>query len=141
MSADTAALQARAAVMRRDIVRLSYQAKTGHIGSSLSCVDLIVATNFHFMSNRPAQDPQRDRFLMSKGHACVPLYSVLAERGRCRATCTRATESTADRWAITQSETRSSGSSSGPARWGMGSRSVAGWRLPRSSRSNRGGWP
>jgi transketolase len=74
-------LQARAAQMRRDIVRLSYQAKTGHIGSSLSCVDLIVGTHFHFMSKHAEQDAQRDRFLMSKGHACVPLYACLAEKG------------------------------------------------------------
>ncbi len=69
--------------MRRDVVRLSHAANTGHIGSSLSCVDLTVGIFSHFLKFDPANPaaPHRDRFLMSKGHACVPLYSALAEIG------------------------------------------------------------
>jgi len=77
------ALNGHAARVRRDVVRLSYKAKTGHIGSSLSCAELISALFFHFLrldSEDPAW-PERDRFLMSKGHACVPLYSCLAQLG------------------------------------------------------------
>jgi transketolase len=76
-------LRSRALQLRRDVLRLSYQAKTGHIGSSLSCVDLIVAVYDHFLRLDPKDptSPGRDRFLMSKGHACVPFYGVLAERG------------------------------------------------------------
>jgi transketolase len=76
-------LAGKAAAMRRDIVRLSYQAKTGHIGSSLSCVELVVGIFDHFLSldRRNPTSPDRDRFLMSKGHACVPLYAALADVG------------------------------------------------------------
>jgi transketolase len=76
-------LRSRATAMRRDIVRLSYQAKTGHIGSSLSCVELVVSVFGHFLRRDPQNPtaPSRDRFLMSKGHACVPLYSALADIG------------------------------------------------------------
>ena len=76
-------LRAHAARVRRDVVRLSYQAKTGHIGSSLSCAELIAATFFHFLRLDPKNPtwPDRDRFLLSKGHACVPLYSCLAHLG------------------------------------------------------------
>lgn len=64
-------------------MRLSYRAKTGHIGSSLSCAELMASLFFHFL-RLDAADPQapgRDRFLMSKGHACVPLYSCLGQVG------------------------------------------------------------
>ena len=76
-------LERRAREMRRDVVRLSYQAKTGHIGSSLSCVDLVVALYGRFLKLDAADpvSPARDRFLLSKGHACVPLYSALASIG------------------------------------------------------------
>lgn len=76
-------LRRQAARVRRDVVRLSYHAKTGHIGSSLSCADIITGLFFHFLRLDP-KDPawaERDRFLMSKGHACVPLYSCLAQVG------------------------------------------------------------
>lgn len=76
-----AELERRARAMRRDIVRLSYQAKTGHIGSSLSCADLMAGVFFRFLNLPNVSSPTRDRFLMSKGHACVPLYWCLAERG------------------------------------------------------------
>jgi transketolase len=77
------ALVDAAARMRRDVVRLSYHAKTGHIGSSLSCVDIVVALYGRFLHLVPGapQHPARDRFLLSKGHACVPLYSALASVG------------------------------------------------------------
>ena len=76
-------LRGRAASVRRDVLRLSYQAKTGHIGSSLSCAELISSLFFHFLRLDPKNATwcDRDRFLMSKGHACVPLYSCLAEVG------------------------------------------------------------
>jgi transketolase len=81
--AKLAQLRAHAARVRRDVLRLSYQAQTGHIGSSLSCADLMSAAFFHFLRLDPKNPSwsDRDRFLMSKGHACVPLYSCLAEIG------------------------------------------------------------
>lgn len=76
-------LAKRSLQIRRDVVRLSYQAKTGHIGSSLSCADLMSGVFFRFLRLDPNNPSwaDRDRFLMSKGHACVPLYSCLAEVG------------------------------------------------------------
>ena len=73
----------RAKRMRRDVVRLSYQAKTGHIGSSLSSVDLIIGLFSSFLRLDPLQSTAecRDRFLLSKGHACLPLYIALSEQG------------------------------------------------------------
>jgi transketolase len=77
------ALRVHATRVRRDVLRLSYKAKTGHIGSSLSCAELVAGVFFHFLRldrGNPSW-PDRDRFLLSKGHACVPLYSCLAEIG------------------------------------------------------------
>lgn len=74
-----------AAQVRGKVVELSHQAGAAHLGSSLSCVDLLVAAYWHCLRidpNRP-DDPERDRFLLSKGHACTTLYSVLAMRGFC----------------------------------------------------------
>lgn len=60
-----------------------YRAKSGHPGGSLSAVDAIVALYFKHMKHNPKkpQDPNRDRFILSKGHAAPALYSVLAESG------------------------------------------------------------
>lgn len=69
--------------MRKSIVRLVHRTRSPHIGSSLSCVEILVALYFKHLNNSPetAVDPDRDRFIMSKGHACPALYAVLAERG------------------------------------------------------------
>jgi transketolase len=76
-------LERRARRVRRDILELSYSSKSGHIGSSMSCVDALVALYFDFLKLDPKDPkaPDRDRFLMSKGHACVPLYSCLEQVG------------------------------------------------------------
>jgi transketolase len=76
-------LRSHALRIRRDVLRLSYQAKTGHIGSSLSCAELMSALFFRFLHRDPTAPTweDRDRFFMSKGHACVPLYSCLAQVG------------------------------------------------------------
>jgi len=60
-----------------------YKAKSGHPGGSLSAVDAIVALYFHHMNYNPQkpEDPDRDRFILSKGHAAPALYAVLAECG------------------------------------------------------------
>ncbi len=69
--------------VRRQVVTLSHKGKAPHLGSALSCVDILVAAYFGALRLDPAQplDPQRDRFLLSKGHAAAALYAVLAERG------------------------------------------------------------
>jgi len=69
--------------VRRDIVEMIHAAGSGHPGGSLSCVEILVALYFDAMRIRP-EDPQwaeRDRFILSKGHAAPALYAVLAERG------------------------------------------------------------
>lgn len=58
-------------------------AGSGHPGGSLSCVEILAVLYYEVMHIDPAQpdDPERDRFLLSKGHAAPALYSVLARRG------------------------------------------------------------
>ena len=57
-----------------------HKAKSGHPGGSLSCVDALTTLYFDEMNVDPAnpQSPDRDRFVLSKGHAAPALYAVLA---------------------------------------------------------------
>ena len=75
-------LQKIAARIRYRIIEMSRYGKAPHLGSSLSCVDLIVAAYFHFLNIHPGHplDPKRDRFFLSKGHAVSALYATLAEK-------------------------------------------------------------
>lgn len=76
-------LQEKARAIRRDIVRMVGEAGSGHPGGSLSAADIVTALYFGVMRHRP-QDPrwpERDRFVLSKGHACPVLYAALAESG------------------------------------------------------------
>jgi transketolase len=72
-----------ASEIRYKIIEMSRYGKAPHLGSSLSCTDLIVAAYFHFLRIDPdtPNDPLRDRFFLSKGHAISTLYAVLAKRG------------------------------------------------------------
>lgn len=73
-----------AKLVRRDVIEMIYRAKMGHPGSSLSCVEILVALYFGGVMNvNPSKpnDPERDRFVLSKGHASPTLYSVLSRRG------------------------------------------------------------
>jgi transketolase len=76
-------LLAVAARIRGRIIQLSHQARTPHLGSSLSFVELLVYLYWNFLEISPVQvkDPARDRFILSKGHGITTLYAVLAERG------------------------------------------------------------
>lgn len=69
--------------VRKDIIEMIYHAGMGHPGSSLSCVEVLVALYFKEMNVRPEEPdwPERDRFVLSKGHASPALYSVLSRRG------------------------------------------------------------
>jgi transketolase len=76
-------LEAVARRIRGAVIDLSHNAQTPHLGSSLSCVDILVAAYWGAL-NIDAQnpdDPNRDRFILSKGHAAITLYAVLAQRG------------------------------------------------------------
>ena len=68
---------------RKWIIEMTYRAKSGHPGGSLSAVDAIVALYHHHMRHNPKnpKDPDRDRFILSKGHAAPALYAVLAQCG------------------------------------------------------------
>jgi transketolase len=76
-------LQATARSVRRNIVEMTGAAKSGHPGGSLSAVEILVTLYFDVMRHDPARPdwPERDRFLLSKGHAAPVLYSVMAEAG------------------------------------------------------------
>ena len=76
-------LKRQALTIRRDIVTMIHAAQSGHPGGSLSATDFVTALYFHFMRIDPANPdwPDRDRFVLSKGHACPVWYSCLAERG------------------------------------------------------------
>ena len=76
-------LRAIAKQVRKNIVRNIHTAKCGHPGGSLSAVELLIALYFRELSIDP-ENPRseyRDRFILSKGHASLSLYAVLAERG------------------------------------------------------------
>lgn len=72
-----------AARLRATVIGMSHRAKTPHLGSSLSCMDLLVALYEGFLRIDPQKpdSPDRDRFILSKGHAAPALYAILAERG------------------------------------------------------------
>lgn len=77
------ALEERARQIRRDVVEMVYRTGDGHPSPSMSAADLIAALYFDVMRLNPA-DPSwegRDRFVLSKGHACPAMYAALSARG------------------------------------------------------------
>lgn len=69
--------------MRRDIINMTANAGSGHPGGSLSAVELVASIFFNHMRVDPKdpKNPDRDRFVLSKGHAAPCYYAVLAEKG------------------------------------------------------------
>jgi transketolase len=69
--------------IRLDVLDMVYRRKAGHPGGSFSAAEILAALYFHHLKIDPARPlwPERDRFLLSKGHAAAALYSVLAQRG------------------------------------------------------------
>ncbi|MCG8403216.1 MAG: transketolase [Firmicutes bacterium] len=78
-----AQLREKAREVRRHIITMVGAAGSGHPGGSLSAADMVTALYFAIMRVDPAQPdwPDRDRFVLSKGHAAPVLYAALAERG------------------------------------------------------------
>lgn len=76
-------LEERARQLRIHVVRMTHAAGSGHPGGSLSAADALAALYFHVLriDPRDPQWPDRDRFVLSKGHAAPVLYAALAERG------------------------------------------------------------
>jgi len=76
-------LEEMARLCRIDIVKMTHAAKAGHPGGSLSAIDIMVAlygTSMRFDTNNPDWD-DRDRFVMSKGHASPAMYALLHQMG------------------------------------------------------------
>ena len=78
-----AELRRLSAEARRLIVRAVHTAGAGHIGGPLSATDLLVTLYFDTLNLDPQRPdwPERDRFILSKGHSSIALYAVLAQRG------------------------------------------------------------
>lgn len=76
-------LQATACKVRMGVIEGTYNAKSGHPGGSLSISDTLTYLYFNKMNVDPqnADDPDRDRFVLSKGHTAPALYSALAQKG------------------------------------------------------------
>jgi transketolase len=75
-------LESIARRIRGRLVQMSHRAETPHLASSLSCVDILVAAYWGGLAIDPLQpyDPNRDRLILSKGHAATSLYAALALR-------------------------------------------------------------
>jgi transketolase len=80
---DIQCLEEKARIVRRHIIKMIGDAGSGHPGGSLSCVEIAIALYYRVMRINP-RDPrglERDRFILSKGHASALLYAILAEKG------------------------------------------------------------
>jgi len=77
------ALEDRAYQMRRDVIEMVAAAGSGHPGGSLSSAEILAALYFHKLRHDPKNPSwaERDRFVLSKGHAAPILYAALAEAG------------------------------------------------------------
>ena len=76
-------LKKKACDVRMDVVELIYRAGCGHIGGDMSEVEALVALYYKHMNCCPENqaDPDRDRFILSKGHSVETLYCILADKG------------------------------------------------------------
>jgi len=80
---DNSSLERIITSARRNVLNMIYEAGSGHPGGSLSCIDILTVLYFCIMNHNPENPlmPDRDRFILSKGHAAPALYAVLAESG------------------------------------------------------------
>lgn len=80
---DIRKLKEKSIFYREDTLRIIMDAKAGHTGGDLSCIDILNVLYNHVLNVAPERitDPNRDRFIQSKGHAAEALYAVLSERG------------------------------------------------------------
>ena len=76
-------LEEKARQIRKNIIAMLKEAGSGHPGGSLSAADILTVLYFKEMNINPESPraPERDRFVLSKGHAAPVLYAALAERG------------------------------------------------------------
>ncbi len=82
-SMDAAAMRAAAKEIRKQAVRMSHRSRAAHLGSAMSCADVLAAAYWGVLRVNPKKpdDPARDRFILSKGHAASALFAALALRG------------------------------------------------------------
>src|ERR1700759_247922 len=80
---DLAFLRRKAAELRGEVIGMSYRAKSAHLASCLSCIDILTAAYWYVLQIDPSapSDAMRDRFILSKGHAAMAIYATLAHRG------------------------------------------------------------
>src|SRR5512133_701130 len=84
VSADVVAkIEGTALQLRRDLLEMIGVGKAGHLGGSASLAAIVAALYFHKMNFDPRKprDPDRDRFILSKGHAVLIQYAALTELG------------------------------------------------------------
>lgn len=83
MAANLDHLDLQARTLRARLIANSHKTGTPHLGSCLSCADILTALYFHVLKIDPKdpRDPERDRFLLSKGHAAPALFQILAMKG------------------------------------------------------------
>jgi transketolase len=76
-------LEKKAVQIRMDLLKMIYEGKTGHTGSSLSCTDILTVLYYSVMNIDPSNPKweERDRFILSKGHAVEGFYCILADKG------------------------------------------------------------
>jgi len=76
-------LKTKAREIRKEIVTMVHRANSGHVGGSLGATELVVALYYHLMQHQPQHPewPDRDRFILSKGHCTPVIYAVLADCG------------------------------------------------------------
>ena len=76
-------LKALAYEMRERTIDIIVEGKTGHIGGDMSVMEILTELYFDQMNISPENrdDPDRDKFVMSKGHSMEAYYAVLAEKG------------------------------------------------------------
>ncbi len=84
--ADAAGIERLTEVARRirvEVIKAVYHARAGHLGGPLSAADMLAALYFQVMRIRPDEPswPDRDRFILSKGHSSIGLYATMALRG------------------------------------------------------------
>jgi transketolase len=83
MSADIKKLENIATELRIRVIQMIEKSTTGHAGGSMSIAEMVSVLYFHEMNINPKDpnDPDRDRFILSKGHSCFTVYAALAKIG------------------------------------------------------------
>lgn len=76
-------LELKSVMLRQNLLKYIYHAKAGHTGGSLSCIDILNVLYNRVLNVNPKnfKDPDRDRYIQSKGHSVEALYVTLADRG------------------------------------------------------------